>query len=92
MKLREHFLFWLDSQISVGSLFWSDIRWLLWVPLWPFLFISWIWFDVVAVRQASLGIGLFLCVPWGFLIAHRRRIKRRDWVEPTRFSDKTGRC
>lgn len=91
MSWRDHFLFWLDSQISVESLFWSDLKWLLWLPALPFMIATMIWWDTdTSVRSFLVGTGLLLCVPWGFLIFHRRRIKKEKWIEQTRFSDKTN--
>ena len=90
MTLREHILFWLDDQISVESHFWSDLKWLVWLPIWPFAIISWVWFDTIVIRQGALIIGFLICVAWSALIFHRRRIKKRDWVEPSRFTDENG--
>lgn len=90
MTVREHITFWLDEQISVNSNFWSDLRWLVWLPIWPFVIIAWVWLDTVVIRQGALVVGPFLCIPWGGFIFHRRRIKKRDWVEPSRFTDENG--
>jgi hypothetical protein len=90
MSLRADFLFWVDDQISVKSHFWGDLRWLMWLPLWPFFGIAAVWFENEPVRQVSLGLGLFLCVPWTIFLLRRRRLKKQSWVEPTRFSDENG--
>ncbi len=90
MTLREHITFWLDDQISVKSHFWSDLKWLVWLPIWPFAVIAWVWFDTVFIRQGALVVGFLLCIAWGAFIFHRRRIKKRDWVEPSRFTDENG--
>ncbi|WP_285712599.1 hypothetical protein [Erythrobacter oryzae] len=90
MSWREHFLYWLDSQISVGPLFWySDLRWLLGIPAIPFLIVAVFWADSPAAEIIT-GVGLALCVPWGFLIFRRRRIKKESWIESDRFSDQNN--
>jgi hypothetical protein len=62
----------------------------MWLPLWPFLGAALIWFENEIVRQTSLVIGVLLCVPWTIFLFRRRRLKKKDWVEPTRFSDENG--
>jgi len=90
MSWREHFLYWLDSQISVGLPFWtSDLQWLLFIPAIPFLVVALVWTDSPATEILT-GVGFALCVPWGFLIFRRRRIKKESWIESDRFSDKNN--
>lgn len=90
MTWRAHVLSWLDDQISVKSSFWNDLKWLVWLPAWPFALIAWIWFDTSIVRQVAIGTGFIFCLAGTVLIFQRRRIKKRDWVEPSRYSDENG--
>jgi hypothetical protein len=91
MKLHEHILFWLDSQIRMGEggLFWN-IRTLGGLPFIPCILVAALWFDTAAGRTAAIIVGLALCIPWNALIIHRYRKKKETWVEPTRFSDRSG--
>ena len=90
MTLVEDFLFWTDEQISVKTPFWSDIKWLAWLPMWPFLATVMIWFENEPLRQGALIIGFVLSVAWTAFLFRRRHLKKKTWIEPTRFSDENG--
>jgi hypothetical protein len=92
MKLHEHVVYWLDTQISVedGSFF-LDFSRLAGLPLVPCVLVSLIWSDSAAIRSAALIAGLSLCIPWTILIIRRRRKKKRDWVEPEGFVERGKR-
>ena len=91
MTLREHFLFWIDSQISVKSGFFvNDLRWLMPLPLLPFLVVGLIWFENGMVRKSAIILGLALVIPWTVLLFKRRKFKMQTWQEPTRFADKNN--
>jgi hypothetical protein len=91
VTLRDHFLFWIDSQISVKSTFFlQDLRSLMLLPLVPFAVISMIWFENEVVRQVSVILGCALVIPWTFFLFKRRKLKMETWQEPTRFADKSN--
>jgi hypothetical protein len=92
VKLHEHVIYWLDSQISVedGS-FMLDFSRLALLPLVPCLLVSLIWSDNATIRSAALIAGLLLCIPWTMLIIRRRRKKKREWVEPEGFVERGKR-
>ena len=92
MSAREEFLYWIDSQISVKSFFWTDLRWLMSIPLLPFLVVALIWFENEPVRQVAIISGFALLIPWTIFLFKRRKLKIKDWQEPTRFADENGGC
>lgn len=89
MTLREHFLFWIDSQISVKSDFFiGDLRWLMFLPFVPSLTVGQIWFENELVRKGTILFGLVLVIPWTVFLFKRRKLKMQNWQESTRFADK----
>ena len=90
MSAREEFLYWIDSQISVKSFFWNDLRWLVSFPLVPFLAVAMIWFENEPVRQAAIILGFSLAIPWTVFLFKRRKLKMQTWQEPTRFADENN--
>jgi hypothetical protein len=91
VTLRDHLLFWIDSQISVEStFFWTDLRWLMGLPLVPFAVVTMIWLENETIRQVSVILGCALVIPWTFFLFKRRKLKMQTWQEPTRFADKSN--
>ena len=90
MSAREEFLYWIDSQISVKSFFWTDLRWLMFLPFLPFLVVAMIWFEIEMVRQWAIGLGFALVLPWTYFLFKRRKLKMQAWQEPTRFADENS--
>ena len=88
-SLRELLVGWVDDQISVvDSRFYWDVRWFVLVPFLPA-------FIALAVGQTSifdvlLVLGLVVVLPWMLLVSRRRALKKKSWVEPTRYSDMNG--
>ncbi|HVR89582.1 MAG TPA: hypothetical protein VHG29_00620 [Novosphingobium sp.] len=90
MTLREHFVSWVDDQISVRGSFWLDIKNLAFLPMSPAIVVAWIWFDDEVTRQSAIAFGLGVCVIWTGFVFHRRKLKKLNWVEPTKFSEENG--
>lgn len=92
MKLHEHVIYWLDSEIRGrdGSFF-LDFSRLAGLPLLPCMLVSLIWSDNATIRSAALIVGLVLCIPWTILIILRRHKKKREWIEPEGFVERSKR-
>ena len=86
----QHVVFWLDSQISVKSTFWSDVSWLVFLPIIPFLVVAYIFYENPNVRIGSGLLGFVFCIPWAVLVFKRRAKKIAEWQEPNRFSEENG--
>jgi hypothetical protein len=87
-SLWREFVGVIDDQISVrDDRFWWDLRFLIWLPAFPFA-ISLCFIELPSTLGYIVGGLMFAClVPWVRFLLRRRAEKKRDWVEPTRFSN-----
>jgi len=89
--LWQEFVDVVDAQISVkDGLFLTGLRWLMTWPLIPFL-IALCFVETPSALANGIAIAVLLIeVPWVIFVVRRRAAKKREWVEPTRFSDDTN--
>ncbi|HVI97632.1 MAG TPA: hypothetical protein VM657_01045 [Sphingomonas sp.] len=81
----------IDDQISVrDDLFLWDIRLLIWLPAVPFA-IALCFVELPSTLGYVIGFLMFAStVPWTIFLFRRRAAKKREWVEPKRFSDENN--
>jgi hypothetical protein len=87
-KAWQFFVDTIDAQISGDDQrFWRDLRGLIILPWIPF-FVALCFVDTPSVLGDVLVGAMFgVTIPWTIFLLRRRAIKKRSWVEPTRFSD-----
>lgn len=83
------FVDFIDAQISVDDgLFWlTDLKALMAWPLIPFFVIMLLAEPPSVFANVAMVAMLIFEVWWTFFLLRRRAAKKRDWIEPTRFSD-----
>jgi hypothetical protein len=90
-SLWQEFVDTIDARISVkDGLFWTDLRALMAWPFLPFMLVVILTGPSSTSANVALVATLIFEVWWSVFLFRRRAIKKRDWVEPTRFSDENN--
>lgn len=91
-SLWQEFVDTIDAQISVDDgLFWgTDLRALMALPLIPFLVVMFLAHPPSTAANVVGSAMLIFEVWWIIFLLRRRAAKKRNWVEPTRFSDENN--
>lgn len=91
-SLWQEFVDTVDGQISVDDgLFWmTDLRALMAWPLIPFLAVALFADPPPTVANIAMVAMLVFAIWWIVCLLRRRADKKRNWVEPTRFSDQNN--
>lgn len=87
-SLWHEFVGVIDDQISVrDARFWWDLRFLIWLPTTPFAILL-CFIELPSMLGYIVGGLMFASLlPWLRFLLRRRSVKKRDWIEPARFSD-----
>lgn len=90
-SLWQEFVDTIDAQISVKDGLWiSDSQALMAWPLVPF-FVVMLLADLPSIVANVAMVAMLVFEIWWTVFLYRRRaVKKRDWVEPTRFSDENN--
>lgn len=88
-SLWQDFVDAVDAQISVDDrLFWAtDLRALIAWPLIPFLVLIFLAGPPSAIANVIAAAMLIFEIWWTIFLFRRRATKKRNWVEPSQFSD-----
>jgi hypothetical protein len=91
-SLWQEFVDTIDARISVDDgLFWiTDLRALMAWPLIPFFVVTLLADPPSTVANVAMVAMLVLEIWWTVFLFRRRAAKKREWVEPTRFSDQNN--
>ena len=91
-SLWREFVDTIDGKISVDDgLFWgTDLRALMAWPLIPFLVVMFIADPPSTAANVVASAMLIFEVWWTIFLVRRRAAKKRNWVEPTRFSEENN--
>lgn len=90
-SLWQEFVDTIDSWISVDDNFWmTDLRTLLAWPLISFFMVIRLADPPSIVANVAMVAMLVFEIWWTVFLYRRRAAKKRDWVEPTRFSDENN--
>lgn len=91
-SLWQAFVETVDAQISVDDrLFWAtDLRALIAWPLIPFFVLIFLANPPSTSANVIAAAMLIFEVWWTIFLFRRRATKKRDWVDPSRFSDENN--
>ena len=90
-SLWQEFVDTVDAQISVDSgMFYNDLRGLMFWPLLPFFIAAPFVAGNELVGWLMVAGTVLIEVLWVIFLFRRRAAKKRNWIEPTRFSDENN--
>ena len=88
MKIWESIVNTLDSQINVkDGLFFSDLPFLASLPAIPFFLAAFLTGTPSTAATVLVALAFVAMVLWTIFIFKRRKIKKQNYAQPTRFSD-----